>query len=130
MPRMYELYYRNTRGITLLVVFIAAVSVFLWGDYFLGKHAFCFYYSWCGIPCPFCGLTRAVYEFMHLKFNTAFLYNPLIYPLVMWFVIELVYFIWYEDQKLYTFLKYFRWFLLMLTLIVMLLRIFKYFPLP
>lgn len=121
---------RNTRGVTLLIVVMTGILLFIWGNAFLGKHPVCIYYHGLGIPCPFCGLTRAVYEFMHFRFRTAWVFNPLVYLLVVWFVLELGCFIWCNNHSLFAFLKIFRWLLVIMALLFLLLRCFRYFPLP
>jgi hypothetical protein len=121
---------RKTRGITLSITAIAALLLFVWGDAFMGKYSVCLYNQWLGIPCPFCGLTRAVYEIMHLRFVSAYLYNPLVFLLILWYAIELAYFIANNNHMLYTFLKIYRWLLAGMTLLLLILRWFRYFPLP
>ncbi len=35
-----------------------------------------------GIPCPSCGMTRAMLALLRLDFRAAFYYHPLVYPLL------------------------------------------------
>jgi len=127
---LHQMNNRNSRGATLLVAVLASVLLFVLGDAFLGKHQVCLYNSWFGVPCPLCGITRAVYELMHLRFVLAWVYNPLVFFLMVWFFLELGRYIWYANYKLDKLLKFYRWFLAGLAILLLLLRCFKYFPLP
>jgi hypothetical protein len=42
----------------------------------------CFFRFATHLDCPGCGMTRALYSLLHLKFWQAFRYNPLIYLLI------------------------------------------------
>lgn len=42
----------------------------------------CFFHFATNLDCPGCGMTRALYSLLHLKFWQAFRYNPLIYLFV------------------------------------------------
>ena len=120
----------KSREITLLVAILAGMILFIWGDLFLGKHEICLYHSWFGIPCPFCGLTRAVYELMHLRIVSAWNFNPLVFLLMIWFIAELAYVILPIRNHLSVFLKVLRFVILGSVLLLLLIRCFKYFPLP
>jgi hypothetical protein len=115
--------------ITLLVAILAGLMVFIWGDLFLGKHPFCLYQSLFGIPCPFCGLTRAAYEFMHLRFISAWKFNPLVYLLAFWFLSE-IFHLTIQNNSLDSTLRIIRILLLVCVILFLILRWFKYFPLP
>ncbi len=41
-----------------------------------------------GIPCPLCGLTRAGMSLLQFQFIDAWLYNPAIYPIVIFVLIN------------------------------------------
>jgi hypothetical protein len=43
----------------------------------------CFFQSIFGIPCPGCGLTRAITALCSLEFRAAFFYHPLV-PMIFW----------------------------------------------
>ncbi|MGN1267184.1 MAG: DUF2752 domain-containing protein [Dorea sp.] len=40
-----------------------------------------------GIPCPGCGMTRAVFRVLHLDFIGAWKYHPFIYPIILIFLL-------------------------------------------
>lgn len=121
---------RKARGIILLLVIIAGLLLLGFGNAFLGNYSVCYYNEWLGIPCPLCGLTRAVFEFMHFRFYSAWDFNPLVYPLYLWFGIETACYIWHTNKLIFTFLRVYRFFLAGLFVLMLVLRAFKYFPLP
>ncbi|HIX91233.1 MAG TPA: DUF2752 domain-containing protein [Candidatus Agathobaculum pullicola] len=62
--------------LVLLMLFAAALvssSLLGWG---------CPVQHFTGVPCPGCGLSRAVFALLRLDFWTAFRYNPMIYVLL------------------------------------------------
>jgi hypothetical protein len=130
IPRQLSMNNRNTRGITLVVAAAAALILFIWGEMILGNASVCIYYSIFGIPCPLCGLTRAVHELMHFRFSAAMDFNPLVYLLAGWFLLELAYYVWFSNKKLYTSIRYYRLALAAAALLMLVMRWFKYFPLP
>lgn len=120
----------KARGIILLIILIACVLLFVFGDTFLGSYPVCFYNKWLGIPCPLCGLTRAAFELMHFHFRLAWNFNPLIYPLLIWFGLETACYFRNKSKWLFLLLRIYRFFLVGLILLLLVLRAFKYFPLP
>lgn len=44
---------------------------------------FCLIRGVLGIPCPGCGITRALISLLKLDFNKAFFYHPLVYVLII-----------------------------------------------
>lgn len=51
----------------------------------------------CGIPCPGCNMTTALYYVLHFDFNTAFYYHPLVFVLLFSVLIELLLYIRYRN---------------------------------
>ena len=49
----------------------------------------CLFKSVFGVPCPTCGMTRAVMSLARLDFGSAFRYHPLVFtlPLLYWTVV-------------------------------------------
>lgn len=49
----------------------------------------CWLQKWTGIPCPFCGGTRCLLAWSHLKWGEAFRWNPVVFliclSVVIWF---------------------------------------------
>jgi len=55
------------------IAFLALVP----GNFLLQeKITICMFRHFTGIECPFCGMTRACYDLIHLKFPEAFRLNP------------------------------------------------------
>ena len=52
-------------------------------------HLVCIHYYLLGFQCPLCGMTRAVYEFIHFRFQSAINYNPVIIMLPLYFVSDI-----------------------------------------
>jgi hypothetical protein len=120
----------SNRRITLLIAAILALLLFLFGDLFLGQQPVCLYHAVLGVPCPFCGITRSVYAFMHMQFAEAWAYNPLIFGLFVWYILEIVDCIGLLPHWGNTIIIGFRWLSLFLFVALLVLRWFKYFPLP
>lgn len=59
----------------LSVVYIAVVAVFYLFD------VPCLFQKWLGIPCPGCGMTRALTAAVKLQFATAFTYHPMFWSM-------------------------------------------------
>ena len=57
-----------------------------------------------GIPCPSCGMSRAVFSVASLHFHEAFYYHPLVYlflPLVGYLIFKYVFYGIYPTDKRY-----------------------------
>ena len=59
---------------TLVSLFLSAVILIL---FFIFGSGFCFFRRVFGIPCPGCGMTRAVFCALRGDFSGAFSYHPL-----------------------------------------------------
>jgi hypothetical protein len=55
------------------IAFLALVPGIL---LFQDKIAICMFRHLTGIECPFCGMTRACFDLIHMKFSDAFSLNP------------------------------------------------------
>lgn len=60
---------------------------------YLSAGGLCLVRHFTGIPCPGCGMTRAVLSVLHGDFRTAFAYHPLwvTLPLVAWLLLRAVF---------------------------------------
>ena len=105
--------------INLLLVIVILVVLFMWQ---------CPFERITGIPCPGCMMTTAAYYLLHLDFEKAFYFNPVIYLLVVMSI-----------PLIYTYFKNRKWFrrLLILTLAIWLgiyiyrmITIFPDYPMP
>jgi len=52
-------------------------------------HIVCIHYYLLGFQCPLCGMTRAVYEFIHFHFQSAINYNPVVIMLPLYFAFDI-----------------------------------------
>ena len=80
-----------------------------------------------GIPCPACGISRAIYLLLQLKFVEAFKMNPSIYmaiPLI------LLYLYFYYNDKDYELLYYPTLFVLIGSIIIFIYRVFTNWGTP
>ena len=57
---------------------------------FEGKDTLCIFKSLTGIDCPLCGMTRASYEILHMKWFSAFAYNQLSLMLPLLLILEII----------------------------------------
>lgn len=77
MTKKSEIWKKRAKLIALLVIGIVVFSIF---------KIPCPIYTLSGFLCPGCGMTRAVFALLHFDFVGAFLYNPLVYLLLLFFV--------------------------------------------
>lgn len=69
-------YYRR------LLLFLGMAVYFIIAFYVMARTGVgCVFLHFFGIPCPGCGMTRALRALLRLDFAAAFAYNPLIYAL-------------------------------------------------
>lgn len=68
--------YKN-QVIRTIVLFLLLIIVFLfpYAILFDESNAVCIHHHLLGFQCPLCGMTRAVYQLMHLQFSSAVTYN-------------------------------------------------------
>lgn len=67
-------------GIILLCSLASGIALYLFKIDLLGlspKIQLCFFHSITGMPCPFCGMTRAFLAIGQLNFTKAFYFHPL-----------------------------------------------------
>jgi len=71
--------------VPIAVLLLAAVYVFL--DY---SHFGCIFQRFLHLPCPGCGMTRAVKSVLLLNWKDAFLYHPMVFslPLVAGYILK------------------------------------------
>lgn len=77
--RIKEDFIRYRILIAALLVFATAASVLF--------HRICIFTILCGYPCPGCGISRAFFSFLTLRWKEAFWMNPMIFiwvPLIAW----------------------------------------------
>lgn len=69
------------------------ISIFLLGIlYFIVNQKWgitipCFFHEITGLYCPGCGITRMIISLFHLEFYQAFRYNPLIFILLIAYIV-------------------------------------------
>lgn len=61
--------------IILLLFLLAAIYLLSYDTLFNGKNTVCIHNFIFGFQCPLCGMTRAVYQLMHLQLASAINYN-------------------------------------------------------
>lgn len=81
------------RNLFLLILFVLYTAF----SFFIGF--FCPFKKMFGIPCPTCGVTRAIYHLAKLKVDLYFKYNPMALPLVIsvWLFLNIDFF---EKKKM------------------------------
>lgn len=81
--------YNNQRiRIIALLLLLVVVSLLPFDTLFDAKNTVCIHYRLFGFECPLCGMTRAVYQCMHLQFASAFQYNAVIALLPLYLAID------------------------------------------
>lgn len=102
-----------------ILILIAGVLVFNFWE--------CPLQSFCGIPCPGCNMTTALYYVLHLDFNTAFYYHPLVFILLFGVIIELFLYIKYKNfTNIYS--KIIFYVFVILLILVYIIRMIIIFP--
>ena len=71
----------------LVVAFVFAVYLYI---IVTGTPTSCYIRQQTGIPCPFCGGTRAVRALLEFNFISAWNYNPYVFVLPVWVVCVLI----------------------------------------
>jgi hypothetical protein len=81
----------NNQSIRLTVIFVLALVVALVPRDILfdETHVVCIHYYLFGFQCPLCGMTRAVYEFIHLQFASAISYNMVVALLPFYLLMDI-----------------------------------------
>lgn len=109
------------------ILIVALVVILIIPDAIVfNNKTLCLHKTILGVECPLCGMTRATHELFHLKFNSAFQYNPIIFLFFIVIVSDL-FFVFYNNQSLHI-LRKSAFILLLIGLFVLyFLRIAWYF---
>ena len=106
----------KTTGAAVIAALCLFVLVF-------GEKSICFFRLLIGIPCPGCGMTRALCSALHLNFEKAFLFHPL-WPLVP----PAAVYVLYKALKRQKIKERYIFIVGCLFVIVYIIRMFMYFP--
>lgn len=81
----------------------------------------CIFHKITGLLCPGCGISRMIVAMIHLDFQLAYLYNPVIFvfsPLIIYFCIRL-YIAWIKNQScILNRIEIFLLYVLIITLLI------------
>jgi len=75
--------------IIILIVSVMMVSLIPYETLFDETYTICIHRYLFGFECPFCGMTRAVYQILHLQFSSAVSYNAVVTLLPLYFVVDI-----------------------------------------
>lgn len=82
--------YNNQRiRIIALLILLVVISLIPSDTLFDARNTVCIHHRMFGFECPLCGMTRAVYQFIHLEFSSAFRYNAVIALLPLYLVLDI-----------------------------------------
>ena len=75
------------------IISIAIASIVIAIGYYFLNSKFnisipCIFYKCTGLHCPGCGITRMLFSLLHLEIYQAFRYNPLVFCLIIIFLIK------------------------------------------
>lgn len=70
------------------IALLAIVWALLPSGVVFESESVCMHYRWLGLQCPFCGLSRAGYEMLHLNIQEAWHLNPLIFYICWLYALE------------------------------------------
>ena len=76
--------------IIILLILLAIVSFIPYGILFDETKSVCIHHYLFGFQCPLCGMTRAVYQAVHLQVGSAIHYNLVIVFLPLYFAMDLM----------------------------------------
>lgn len=76
----FKILWKDIKDVKWAIIFI--IAYFAFGKNYL--HSLCPMVMITGLPCPGCGLTRAVFCLFRLDFSGAFRIHPFIYPIVLY----------------------------------------------
>ncbi len=90
-----------------VVIFIVALLLFIF-YFFLSKYTGfyipCIFHEITNLYCPGCGITRMFFSILRLDFYTAFRYNPLVFILLILYIIVNLFKIKLSKKAIYTLL--------------------------
>ena len=94
--------YNKNQVLRLIILFIllAIVSFIPYGILFDGTHSVCIHNYLFGFQCPLCGMTRAVYQTVHLQFASAFNYNVVVALLPLYLVSDITTIFYHQNWLL------------------------------
>ena len=72
-----------------LSIFLVITALFWLFAHLLGLESLCYFRALFGIPCPGCGMLRAVLFFSQLNFPKAFAFHPLVFLMPFIFLLVL-----------------------------------------
>ena len=81
----------NKRAVIgLFVILILVVGLYFYGNYDPSEYKLfpkCVFHTLTGYKCPGCGSQRALHSLIHGNYQTAFLYNPLLFCVIPYVIL-------------------------------------------
>ena len=108
-----------------LLLLAAAVLFIMFLTYILGGEKTCYLKGVIGIPCPGCGLTRAMICLLQGNFKESFFYHPLLAAVALVFILAIFQKVSGSKSPIFD-LIYIA--ITVLFIIVYIIRLFVYFP--
>lgn len=117
---------KKDRILTITIITLVFIAIFFIPENILlhSNRPACLHYKILGIQCPFCGMTRAVYEVLHLHIQEAIKYNFVVLFLFLWYIVEVVY-VFFPFTFWVALRKYFVVFIIIAFFVLYLIRIME-----
>ena len=74
--------------ITVICLLLLVLALIPFDTLFGSGYSVCVHYHIFGVQCPFCGMTRAVHQFVHFRFVSALHYNAVVVLLPFYLTLD------------------------------------------
>ena len=97
--------YKIVKILSVIILVLIPIILFIFpANYFDNGESVCLSVFFFDQECYACGMTRAVMHFIHLEFNEAYNYNPLVI-----FVFPILFLIWLKMLLFFFNIKILKW---------------------